>query len=854
MKRNILLWLCLGFSLGLFSQSEFTSSEYMEFLDANKSLDAEGLLQQYPAQTTYYSSRKYPAELENYPWFDSIHNRYHFTSGELDLLSQNHFMVTDRLQYYTWIDALTQVYSADLPLFLSTDFILHTLHQSYDEILKSLEIKVLEPNLSDLLDGLYNYFPTVFDKYEANPGMLKSLADVDLYLAVAKSLLDDNKILPQRTSSDLYDKLMTAIGEEKMVEMSLFSGDSIKRKIDFSQFKPRGHYTDIIWTVDGEVTLEKYFKAMMWLGRIDFLLTAPPENPWEPGWGEKDLLRMNLSALVLNEVLRDCGEKELLDKHEQIISFMVGPDDNMTPDELFDLSSNTIDSITDLLDEDVFLSYRESLNSSDDYGQKIMSNFFLVDPYESDPGELPVSFKLLGQKFLIDSYVFSEVVFDRIVFDGVKIWRPLPDPLDIMSVFGSEDAMALMKEEMTEYKYAYKVSQLKYLVDSYDADFWTQSLYNTWLSGLIKLNPLSSDTGLPYFMKTSAWHHEKLNTQLTSWAQLRHDNILYGKQSYTGGTGCSYPYTYVEPYPDFYAHLAMFAIDASAFFNEVLTEEDPVFSQTITDFYAGYAEIMNKLESISSKELTGTALNDTDLVFLKTMVNDYMASGPSVSGWVNDLMFPTEDKWGFDFTVADVHTQPTEQGGAVVGNVLHVGNGLINLGVFIAPNPVNPLLMMCYTGPVGSFHTEVKNNFYRYDDDEWEKLFFEGKKPLRPEWVYAYMADEEGKTVQLSNVLKGIEYTGIDHVPEIRKDIPYLLTYPNPASDEIHFRFILNNESAVMAEIYDLSGRKIKLLYNGIMDAAEHDLQMDLANHEAGIYFIRLQVKGQTYVKRFIVQ
>ncbi len=67
-------------------------------------------------------------------------------------------------------------------------------------------------------------------------------------------------------------------------------------------------------------------------------------------------------------------------------------------------------------------------------------------------------------------------------------------------------------------------------------------------------------------MQTTAWHHEKLNTQLTSWAQLRHDNILYGKQSYTGGTGCSYPYTYVEPYPELYAQLALFAEKAGAFF------------------------------------------------------------------------------------------------------------------------------------------------------------------------------------------------------------------------------------------------------------------------------------------------
>src|SRR5690606_8616266 len=42
-------------------------------------------------------------------------------------------------------------------------------------------------------------------------------------------------------------------------EIKLFG---VKREEDFSQFKPRGHYV-------GEVSLERYFRAQMWLGRVD---------------------------------------------------------------------------------------------------------------------------------------------------------------------------------------------------------------------------------------------------------------------------------------------------------------------------------------------------------------------------------------------------------------------------------------------------------------------------------------------------------------------------------------------------------------------------------------------------------
>ena len=217
----------------------------------------------------------------------------------------------------------------------------------------------------------------------------------------------------------------------------------------------------------------------------------------------------------------------------------------MTPAELQGLSETSLDKAADLFVETEFDDFMTKLNASDDFGQKIMSNFFLVDPDTTDPGKLPVSYKLLGQKFLVDSYVFSEVVFDRIVFEGKKIWRPLPDPLDAIAALGNEDALALLEVEMEQYKYAANMAGLKYLIEEYDDEFWEQSLYNTWLGALRSLNPSVSTSGIPYFMHTSAWHQEKLNTQLTSWAQLRHDNILYGKQSYTGGTGCSYPYTYV---------------------------------------------------------------------------------------------------------------------------------------------------------------------------------------------------------------------------------------------------------------------------------------------------------------------
>ncbi len=838
------------------AQSTFSANSYMQFLELHQDYSGEQLLEDHQAKTTYYSSRQYPADLSSIPWYDSLNSRYQFTADENSLLRQNYFMVSERLESIDWASAFISLYSNDLPLFISSDFILSTLHNSYDAILQTIEWQLLEPNLIELLQAMYDHVPELLNSYSADNRFEDILKDVDLYISVALTLAENVEYLPQYDTPGKYQEVMNAIGEEQMTSMKLFT-ETKTRKIDFSQFTPRGHYNKEIYTRDGVITLENYFKAMMWLGRIDFLLTAPPDNPWEPGWTEDELRRMQLGALLLNEVLYGCGKMDNLTRHEEIISFMVGPDDNLNPLELKGISEQLLTSNQDLFESANFDTFSELLNASDDYGQKIMSNFFYVDPFSEDPGKLPVSFKLLGQKFLVDSYVFSEVVYDRIIYNGTKIWRPLPDPLDAMAALGNEDALALLENELDQYKYAANMAGLKYLIDAYDDDFWEQSLYNAWLGSIRSLNPLSSSTGLPFFMQTTAWHHEKLNTQLTSWAQLRHDNLLYGKQSYTGGTGCSYPYTFVEPYPEMYENLKIFAEKAAGFFSDVLDGEYMVDRDQIVDYYNGYADLMARLENIAIKELEHSPLSEEEIAFLKTMINSYMASGPAISGWYNDLFFDVSKGLTWDFTVADVHTQPTDIAGAVVGNVLHVGNGKINMGIFLVENPCNPEQLMAFAGPVSSFHQKVTSNFKRLTDQEWEEDFWAGYEsyPDRPDWVGSYLVDHDGNAYPQGRELKGVLYTGTGIQPGNKPQVlDYLLLFPNPASNMANLRFILNTKCDFSFEVYDASGRMIHTRERQVMVPAEHNISLPVENWVQGLYLIKIGIGDQYMVKELLVQ
>src|SRR5690606_2405113 len=106
------------------------------------------------------------------------------------------------------------------------------------------------------------------------------------------------------------------------------------------------------------------------------------------------------------------------------------------------------------------------------------------------------------------------------------------------------------------------------IADSEPESFWEMNLYNRWLDALRELSPSKArakgpDEAVPEIAQTEAWGERLLNTQLASWAELRHDTILYVKQSYTTGVTCEFPDAYVEPYPGFFGALRDYAAHAT---------------------------------------------------------------------------------------------------------------------------------------------------------------------------------------------------------------------------------------------------------------------------------------------------
>jgi hypothetical protein len=203
--------------------------------------------------------------------------------------------------------------------------------------------------------------------------------------------------------------------------------------------------------------------------------------------------------------------------------------------------------------------------------QHIRSDLY-VTPFGSEKVELPRSFTLLGQKFVMDSWTTAKVVFDDIGWNGGKVPRAVPSCLDVaFAALGNDQTVPLLVERMTSgphryrdrMNYQHNLAAVRNVIDAQDKAVWDENIYMNWLATLRELSQPTTDARYPEVMRTQSWAMKSLNTQLASWAQLRHDTILYVKQSYTAMTSCEYPAGYVEPVPHFWGRLQKMALRAA---------------------------------------------------------------------------------------------------------------------------------------------------------------------------------------------------------------------------------------------------------------------------------------------------
>jgi hypothetical protein len=198
------------------------------------------------------------------------------------------------------------------------------------------------------------------------------------------------------------------------------------------------------------------------------------------------------------------------------------------------------------------------------------------------------------------------------------------------------------------------------------------------------------------------------------------------------------------------------------------------------------------------------------------------------------------DKWDAaegDFTVVDIHTQPTDESGNTVGKILHTGVGKINLGVFIVRSPVDEGMQMAFVGPVMSYYEKITDNFLRLTDQDWEEMVNQNNLPARPSWTNIYLAGPTGEAYGPGLELPSRLLTG---TAEIQNADWKVIAYPNPVSDELTLLFSAKKPASGQLLLYNASGILIKQSSSGYFVSGENTIRISFADLPDGLYLAKL--------------
>ena len=836
----------------LFPQTNFSIDAYQQFLQSHQNMSSTDLMQMHPAGNFIADLN---LSVTDARYFDSIAIKYGLTEPEINLLEQNGFVVSERMKEISFGESFLEIFHNDLPVFVSTDAILHAFHVSYDRILKDAELGFLIEKVKTLLQTLHSQQNYLNTKYGNSPEIMKMLKDVDVYLTVPLKLFELSVNPYYSENSGTIDPILQLIENEQMEIYPLFSDNC--KVIDWSQFKPRGHYYEEPGIIN-PTQLPNYFRVMMWLGKTEIYLMAPEQGQ---GWCDPqtfaDVQRQIIDSYLVKELIDHSNSYNDYAEIENTIRIFAGEQDNVTLDNLtYVKNAISLNDADELLDSLKVLEFQDTLKNQSFAYQLILSQILFGNPMNADSIVPASAFMLFGQRFVIDSYITASVVYDRI---AGGVCRLFPSLLDVLFSLGNSASAQLLIDELNTYHYSQNLAGLRYLIESYDDEFWNANLYSNWLNIIRKLNPPEDRTNLPPFMQSAAFWQEKMNTQLASWTELRHDNLLYAKQSYTGGTVCSYPYSYVEPFPEFYQTLKDFSLSAS---NKIQTINfsDPGLQYYITEYLNTLGNVMDTLKSISVKELNQELLSSQEVHFLQSMIyEDYNGSSGETpyKGWYPKLFYKDEQLTNLeppygnpgllqsDHLVADMHTIPTNCTGTPFGWVKHVGTGPINLGVFVAP--WNDGIETAFIGPVMSYYEYTTDNFLRLTDQEWNNQYLQSA--LRPEWVNIYLADSSGNSRGNGPTL----ITSVDDDPNntiIPQSEIMISNYPNPFNPNTLIAFTipydLTNQNTEL-KIYDVQGALIATLVNQQLAAGNYVVKWEGKNQSnqnvaSGIYLYNIKV------------
>ena len=640
---------------------------------------------------------------------ENIINLFQFKEYDrdfLDKLRQNNFVITpgNHLQLFHLYE---QNDYRQIPSFITTDLYLQAFHIYFSYILKSLEKEKFIPILTELTEGMYDECMRL--TLSGSNAEITELAEYNAtFYAIPYYFLTGKKLtVPERYKKDFEDEI-AKINKEKD-ESSLFMSFT-EAKFPYSLFKPRGHYTR-------KPEMKTYFKAMMWLQTAVFCRE------------KEEQLRQSIFAASLLNTAKSKKGNPLLSLYSSVyepIVFLVGLPDNLSMADISDyLKKKNINDLNVVLSADNIANINTMLIELTKTRNQIKPKIEI---------SCPDKINFMPQRYLIDNDVLQNLV--DIAPNSKRVY---PKGLDVFAAFGSKSAADLLKNEKNDWKdYPVEFGKIQSKFKNYNQ--WNASIYNKWIESLLALQ--KTDKSYPGFMQTTAWGYKNLNTSLASWAELKHDAILYGEQPMAAECGDGGPDEpvvrgYVEPNLLFWNKLAEMVS-----LTQNLLKKHRLLTPDLKGKTEQLIEMTTFLQQVTKKELAGERLDVNEYNTIRIM-------GSSIEYFTLSVLDPDLNLYDWNSVegpdksiavVADIYTRNIL--GCDKNGILHVAVGKAN-NIYVVVEIEGYLYLT--RGATFSYYEFVRPLGTRLTDEEWQDMLEKEKVPALQKWIKDLMIDKEPK-------------------------------------------------------------------------------------------------------------
>ena len=526
-----------------------------------------------------------PADSKDVVNMDNLINPFQlkeFDSKLYNMLGRNGFAIVPAEH-----NQLFHVYEkndyADFPSFVTTDLYLQLFHLYFDCVLRDVEEKHLDSLMIVFSSQMEAEMKTLTSSQDAE---IKAAAEFgQAWFAVASWLFSHDKAPASAAKLNVPEAYKKMVMEEITKAFDAENGYSDmleyfppEEMFGYSLFRPRGHYTR-------SKVCSRYFRGMMWLQTAHFGTNKPS--------------KMKQIALIANVFNQQPKLRAIYNKVSEPITYLMGTPDNVTLIQV----ANRIKEMG-LPIEQLLSSRKDMANLTKDI-EEIAKRQMRIELKKTRGSKYVVD--IMPQRYQPD----AEALITTTDQDSPVSLRPCPKGLDWMAVMGLPGAERILIDELKEaQKWADFPKALTTARKKAATTPWDACVANQWMYTLQSLGDTARS--LPYFMQSPQWQKKNLNTALASWAELKHDAILYAKQPMLAECGDGGPEPpvvkgYVEPNVKFWEK----AIALVTRMDKVLTTYN-LQTEKAKAVYERIKEMAEFCRDISTKELNGGKITDEE--------------------------------------------------------------------------------------------------------------------------------------------------------------------------------------------------------------------------------------------------